>query len=442
VSLVKQPAKVIPPSGRDLLPRLFAGVFGIFLGLSLLKFGNPPIFESWVTSPSNGYEFMLNSWPITWGYGLLALVAVLGLAAARWKVTAPGWLVVLPLAWLLWQALAATQTLSWALTRPTLAHFAACAACFYLGLFSLGQGRGLNPLWLGLIGAFVLVLAIGFQQRFGGLDETRRYFMLYLYPQMKEVPPELLKRLSSSRIFSTLFYPNALAGAVLLLLAPVLGAIGRAHRLFTASARYFLMTLIGLASFACLYWSGSKGGWLLMLTLGLIALLRLPLGKRFKTLLLTGVLLAGLTGFFWRYSGFFHRGATSVSARFDYWSAAVQTAQARPIFGTGPGTFFLAYQKVRRSESEPSRLVHNDYLEQASDSGLPGFALYTLFIAAALFRGYRNARADWQRFWVWLGTLGWALQSLLEFGLYIPALAWPAFALLGWLVGQRRTELE
>jgi hypothetical protein len=36
---------------------------------------------------------------------------------------------------------------------------------------------------------------------------------------------------------------------------------------------------------------------------------------------------------------------------------------------------------------------------------------------------------------LWLGVLGWALQSFVEFGLYIPALAWPAFAFLGYLVG-------
>jgi hypothetical protein len=37
---------------------------------------------------------------------------------------------------------------------------------------------------------------------------------------------------------------------------------------------------------------------------------------------------------------------------------------------------------------------------------------------------------------VWLGVLGWALQGVIEFGLYIPALAWPAFAFLGWLLGR------
>ena len=141
----------------------------------------------------------------------------------------------------------------------------------------------------------------------------------------------------------------------------------------TAAARWFLIGLVGMAGLACLYWSGSKGGWLLMLMLGLVALLRLPFNQRLKVVLVTGVLLVGLAGFFWRYAGFFQKGATSVSARFDYWRAAVQTAKDKPLFGTGPGTFAIAYQKIKRPESEMARLVHNDYLEQASDSGLVGF---------------------------------------------------------------------
>src|ERR1041385_4758230 len=188
-----------------------------------------------------------------------------------------------------------------------------------------------------------------------------------------------------------------------------------------------------------------------MLFLGSLALLRLPLAKKFKLVLAIGVLLAGLTGFFWKYSGFFQKGATSVSARFDYWRAALQTTKAHPLFGTGPGTFFIAYEAVKRPESEPSRLVHNDYLEQASDSGLVGFISYTALILGGLIWTFKRGiylpklsnpahaavadRDSWRRFAVWLGLLGWSLQSLGEFGLYIPALAWTGFTLLGWAVG-------
>ena len=88
----------------ELLPRLFAGLFGGFLGLCLLKFGNPPITEKWISAPANVWEFPFGfPWPLDWAYWLLALVGLAGVAVARRKSAAPWWLVALPLAWLAWQ---------------------------------------------------------------------------------------------------------------------------------------------------------------------------------------------------------------------------------------------------------------------------------------------------------------------------------------------------
>ena len=486
------------PDSKETLRRVFAGSFGAFLGLSLLKFGNPPIMEKWVTTPANIYECLYAyPWPISWAWYLLGLLVVIGIFGAQWKHNPPRWLLALPLIWFGWQCVAATQTVAPELTGATLKHFAACVVCFYLGLLSLGHTKHFGTFFAGLFCGFVLVLAVGIDQRFGGLEEYRRTFLerLYLYPQ--SYPPEFLKKISSNRIYSTLFYPNVLAGA-LLLLFPVmvrevlkwgerlkttpkwlgitqLTILGTAAlwlylsnskvgvcwvllfglSAFVSAPKWLLAILLGTATLATLFWSGSKGGWLIMLFLGFLALLRLPLGKKFKLVLAIGVLSAGLAGFFWKYSGFFQRGATSVSARFDYWRAAVQTSRSHPLLGTGPGTFFIPYTAIKRPESEPSRLVHNDYLEQASDSGLVGLLAYSALIVGGLiwtFKGTCQAetascpagagRKDWLRFSVWLGLLGWALQSLLEFGLYIPALAWSAFALLGWLVGNPNDNQE
>lgn len=443
---MKLPPQTAEARRADLLASVFAGLLGAVLGLSLLKFGNPPITEKWVSAPAGWYEFLFGyPWPIAWAYGLLALAAMIGLAAARWESPAPRWLVALPLAWLAWQCLAATRSVDSELTKATLKHFVACAGCFYLGYFSLSRVGRLWPFWLGLLGALLIVQAVGWGQHFGGLKASRQYFFLYVYPHLPEVSPDYLKKISSDRIFATLFYPNTLAGALLLLLPALLAALWCLRALLTPAARGFLMSLAGISSLACLYWSGSKGGWLLMLLLGLLALLRVPFSRRLKIALIIGILLAGLAGFLWRHATFFQKGATSVSARFDYWRAAVQTVNAEPLFGTGPGTFALAYQKLKRPESEMARLAHNDYLEQASDSGVAGFLAYTLFIAAALVwsfpRAVSQARtaggdSNWLPFAAWLGVLGWSLQSLFEFGLYIPALAWPAFTLLGWLLSK------
>jgi O-antigen ligase len=177
-----------------------------------------------------------------------------------------------------------------------------------------------------------------------------------------------------------------------------------------------------------------------MLVVGMILLLRLQFAVRLKVALVGVVLVAGLAGFALKYAGFFQRGAKSVSARLYYWEAAACTTVANPVFGTGPGTFGVAYKAIKRPEAEMSRLAHNDYLQQASDSGLVGFLAYAVLVVGSLIYGRprqdnSGSAGSYLRFSIWLGLLGWSLQGLLEFGLYIPALAWCSFGWMGWLLG-------
>jgi len=429
---------------RERLAPAFSALFGLVLGLSLLKFGNPVVLERLVSWPANGYEWLINPWPVVIGHALLGVTAMLGVWVARGRVNAPWWLIALPLVWLAWQFVAGTQTVSPDLTVATLQHFVACVVCFYLGLFCLSRVTNLTLFWLGLLAGFALVLGAGLQQHFGGLEETRKHFWLYLYPTMKAVPPELLKRMSSNRIFSTLVYPNTLAGVVLFYLPALLAFLWSLERTFTLGARVLLSGLLGAPALACLFWSGSKGGWLLMLLLGLMALLNLRFERKWKVRLVAAVLALGLAGFAVRFAAYFEKGAASVSARFDYWRAAAQTAAANPVFGTGPGTFAIPYHQIKRPDSEMARLAHNDYLEQASDSGIIGFAAYSLFVAGALFRGryHRSPGDGGLRSGVWLGLIGWALHGLVEFDLYVPAMAWGGFTLLGWLLGTTSNRID
>lgn len=432
------------PQAVTLWRRIFPLGFGTFLGLALLKFCNPPVMERFVIAPTNGYEWALSSWPIRVGYWLLGLLAIGGIFAAHFRVRPPRWLVVLPLAWLGWQFLSATQSVDAELTRVTLWHLAACVVCFYLAYFCLNQDGVATFFLCPLAVAFAVVIAVGFEQHFGGLRETREYFMTYLYPTMKEVPPEYLKRLSSDRIFSTLFYPNALAGAILLLLPPLVAWIWEARQRFTVGARVFLCGVYCLGAAACLYWSGSKGGWLLALGSGLLVLLNQNLPKRIKLTLVCLVLVAGIAGFVWKYAGFFQKGATSVVARFDYWEAAWKTAVTKPVLGSGPGTFGVVYATIKRPESEMTRLAHNDYLEQASDSGFPGLIAYAMFIGGMVWTGY----ALWKRernalqLGVWVGLVAWTCQAFGEFTLYIPAIAWVVFAFAGWLLASAGNQFD
>lgn len=412
--------------------------------MALLKFGTPSVMDKFIESPTNGIEWLVFVWPLRVAYPLVILLAAGGLLILPWRKIGPRWLVVMPLLWLGWQGVAATQSVDPNLTKGVLAHFGICLTCFYLGWLGLNRD-GLTKFFLWpLVIATSMVLATGCNQHFGGLQQTRDYFWTYIYPTLPSVPPEYLKKMQSNRIFSTVFYPNAFAGALLLLTPPLLTWIWQAKERLTSGARSFLCGAIGLSSAACLYWTGSKGGWLLALLVGFVGLLHQSFSNRIKLALIGVLLMAGVAGFYWKNREYMQRGATSVVARFDYWHAAWQTALKKPVVGTGPGTFAIAYEAVKKPESEMARLTHNDYLQQVSDSGFPGLITYVAFISGILWVGYQ--RLDWQKTkvacGVWLGLLAWAVQSGFEFTLYVPSLAWSAFALAGWLLGNTRETIR
>jgi O-antigen ligase len=415
----------------------FAAIAGFFFFVALLKFGNPVILESLVTPPENFYEFLYLLWPIKWGYFCVIPVIIIGLFAIKPSVIAlaPRWVkysLFLPLAWLLWQFIAATQTVDASLTSATLKNFTVCVVLFYLGFFALGRVQNPWPLWLFLAIALLWIVRVGFDQHFGGLVQTRKFF--YEQPNWQQAPPEFLKKLASNRIYSTLFYPNTLAGALLLLVPITIAFVCKAATRFRPHVRCLIATIITIPAVACLYWSGSKAGWLIALLLALLALIQSNLAKRTKIIVIAIVLVGGLAGFGLRHAQFFQRGATSVVARSDYWRAALVIGKEHLLLGTGPGTFAIPYGKIKSPDAEMARLVHNDYLQQLSDSGIPGFTLYSAWIIVLLVILYRYSSQAGQL--VTLGLLGILFHQTVEFHLYIPAIAWLMFFLLGWTVSR------
>src|SRR5436305_7065184 len=102
---VKPVAESANSSRESLGKRLFPLLFGLLLAISLLKFGNPPIMEQWVSPPVDIYEFIFaGPWPITWAYALTASVLLCGLI--NYKLTRPSVVAVMPGIWLIWQLLA------------------------------------------------------------------------------------------------------------------------------------------------------------------------------------------------------------------------------------------------------------------------------------------------------------------------------------------------
>jgi hypothetical protein len=373
------PSKSAPASNES-WEGLFAGLAGLWLALALIKFGNPVILDQQIQAPSGRDELLLAPWPVSWGYALLGLVFLLGLRFWRWHTTVPGWLIALPAIWLAWQGLSALQTVDQTLTAETLKHFCACVAAFYLGMFAFSQVSRTGVFWIGVLGAFFVVLAIGWRQHFGGLEESRR--ALYSMPDWRSYPPEFLKKVASDRIFSTLFYPNALAGVVILLLPASLMKSWQAGKMLPPALRLTGCGFAGGVGLGCLYWSGSKAGWLIVLGQGITALLHASLPKKAKLGIAFAVAMTGVVGFWFKYQDYFDRGATSVSARFDYWRAGWAALQQKPLLGSGPGTFMVTYKVLKPRDAEMARLAHNDFLQQGSDSGWVGLVAFAGWLAS------------------------------------------------------------
>ncbi len=424
----------------------FPAALGVLLALTLEKWGTPVIFDQMVSGPQTvGGWLYQRPWPMVWGYCLLGVVALLSWRIVRFQTPLPGWVHACALGWLGWQFVAATQTIAPQLTLATLKHFMACVLLFYLGAFAFARCRGHALFWLALLVGVLWVIWVGFDQHYGGLEAMRRY--IYEETDWQELPSSFLYKIGSDRIFSTLVYPNALAGVILMLLPVSIWATwhlsGELAGLFEVPARstriprLVVTGLVAYGGLGCLVWSGSKAGWLIALAILGFVFLHLPLKRGIKIGVAVGVVLVGLAGFGMKYADYFKEGAGSVKARLNYWEGGVEAFLDNPIVGTGPGTFAIAYKERKPEEAEMARLAHNDYLEQASDSGFIGFLAFLGWVIGSLAYLYWRCFC-WQRPYfvaTWLGLAAWALQGLVEFGLYIPALAWPAFLLLGWLWG-------
>ena len=465
-------ANLSPPGGaRDgARGAIYALLFGLFLGLAIWKFGNPVILDQKIIPPASFAEVLADAWPTHWINWLLPPFVLAGgwLALSnrsRWPGTRWRWL--LPLLWFGWQLLSATHSVDAFLTTTALWQFGGCVACYFIGVLVLGRKRVLPWLLIGVLAAFTFCLVRAVDQRLFEFPESRRMLVEGEHTGWTNFPPEMLlemkrngmvittndtdvanpailARITKNRVMGTFVYPNALAGAILLLLPVSLALAFNSTRPLKPPIRGAVIAMTCLLGGLGLFWSGSKAGWLIGMALAGIWLFRLNWSTRFKWAMLTTVLLVGFAVFAVRFHNYFTTGATSVGARFDYWRAAVQTTRDRPLFGTGPGTFQRPYAHIKSPDAEMARLTHNDYLEQFSDSGIPGGICYAAWIGLALLTAGQRAwrSGDYLQFSLFLGLLGWFAQGLVEFSLYVPALAWTAFTLLGCLLRMSANQFD
>ena len=134
--------------------------------------------------------------------------------------------------------------------------------------------------------------------------------------------------------------------------------------------------------------------------------------------------------------------ARDVEVREDPAAYTIPLIRDYAVFGSGPGSFHVAFPRYR-----PPTVVsfydftHNDYIQFASESGVPGFAVLGGFVALALAAALV---AQWKRrdplmrgmsFACIMGVTSILIHSWVDFNLQIPANATLFMVLLalGWI---------
>jgi O-antigen ligase len=125
-------------------------------------------------------------------------------------------------------------------------------------------------------------------------------------------------------------------------------------------------------------------------------------------------------------------------SRWSLWKDTARLIGGHPLLGSGLGTFPVAFTRVQSTFlGRFANHAHNDYLELASDLGIPAAALFFGSTGALLVRVARKAASSDVSFEraMALGCLGSIaailLHSLTDFNLYIPANALAFSLILG-----------
>ncbi|HEX9047157.1 MAG TPA: hypothetical protein VF988_09040, partial [Verrucomicrobiae bacterium] len=319
--------------------RLYATVFGLFLGLCIWKFGNPVILDNKISVPVTAQEYLNEAWPIHWANWLWLSLAAIGalLALQNRNSFASKWLWLLPLAWLGWQWIAATRTVRPDLTASTLWQFSGCVGCYFLGALVFGRERSWRWLLIGVLAAFTFCLVRAVDQRLfefpasyqslmegqqngwtnyppAMVEEMRNDQVIITTNGVEMANPVILTKFAKGRVSGTLVYPNALAQLILLLWPMALVLAFGATRALRPLVRWAaIITTVSLGALA-FFWTGSKLGWLIGIALVGVILLRLKGSKRLKLVAIAAVLVLGLGVFVVRFHHYFAAGATSVGA--------------------------------------------------------------------------------------------------------------------------------
>lgn len=260
------------------------------------------------------------------------------------------------------------------------------------------------------------------------------------------------------RISSVFGWPNLFAGFLLLML-PVTLALCRQSR--TRPSRIWWAAATGLLG-ACFLGTLSMSGWLAAILTGCMVLLLRParapttIGRRMASALGLGLALSAAM---WLLGFALARPArplmtASVKSRLVYLYGARHVVQARPLAGTGIGTFWIAYRSRMPQQTIPGQHgtmhAHNTLAEWAAELGLIGVVFLLAWVwrlwhfVSGPLRRQASSPLDRLQQGFAAGILGFFLHGLIEQTFFEPMLVpfwWLFIGLLAGIAGLDKPAL-
>ncbi len=90
---------------------------GVFFFITIVKLSSPVIIDRSIEAPQDLGSAINFPWPPRWGVMMFVPFALAGLFAMEWNSVKLRWVIALPMIWLVWEFISATQSLSPTLTK-------------------------------------------------------------------------------------------------------------------------------------------------------------------------------------------------------------------------------------------------------------------------------------------------------------------------------------
>lgn len=305
-------------------------------------------------------------------------------------------------AWIAWEAVSSAHSCDRMESMRELIYSASTVAFFFLITRNVGE----RTQALSLIG---VIVAMGVLEASYGIPERLGLKLLY-ESRVKETLSQAEVLTVRGSILGTFGNANQLASYLVLTCPLLLGIISMCR-----GVRRALLTACLAIVLTCLILIGARGSWIGALT-GLSIFIvwggrRNPrAGLRLVgiTFMLLALLLAAvvyikpqivheLTG---RLKGSF----ASLNYRLLTWRVSLHMIARHPLLGSGPGTFKLLFLPALAeylrgfdplscwSLTEKMNEPHNEYLQLAVETGLPGLGFLLLFCGGTIGAALRNLR--------------------------------------------------